>query len=141
MAAWAANRSCAQQTRLQQLLQDLLRKLDDHVHALEDHVKKGAQSVRVLHLGSEGHADHAAQLVHAGLQLFERLHVLVEVQLLRHGVCDRCAAPAVEPTQGSSVSKHSSNVIFWKIDITAPQHWCLYNTEWNPCCNCARDSS
>ena len=60
--------------------------------------------MRMLYLGSEGHAHHAAELVHAGLQLFERLHVLVEVQLLRHGMCDHRAAPAVEPTQGWGVS-------------------------------------
>lgn len=47
-----------------------------------------------LYLGSQGDANNAAELVYAGLQLLQSLHVLVEVQLLCHGLCLHRASPS-----------------------------------------------
>ncbi len=41
-----------------------------------------------MHLGSQGDSNHAAELVNTSLQLFQGLHVSVEMQLLCHGMGD-----------------------------------------------------
>lgn len=50
-------------------------------------------------LRSQSDSNHAAELVHTSLQLFERLHVLVEVQLLCHGMSDDSPSPAAQAWQ------------------------------------------
>ncbi len=47
-----------------------------------------------LHLGTQGDTHNAAELVYAGLELLQSLHVLVEVQLLGHRLCLHCASPS-----------------------------------------------